>query len=201
MTGGLLAVGASYLIGGIPFGWILYRAAAGSDIRGVGSGNIGATNVARAGGWGIGVLTLILDAAKGAVAVLIGLAATGEPAWAGAAAMAAVAGHCFPAALRFRGGKGVATGCGAFLFLDPLAMAAAVGAFAGVVAATRMVSAGSIAGAAVFPLAAWILGEGGAMPLWAALAGALIVLRHRENIDRILRGEERRIGARRKEEA
>lgn len=198
---GLLAILISYLIGGIPFGMILYRAVHGGDIRGVGSGNIGATNVMRAGGRGIGIATLALDAAKGAAAVYLGLAATGEASWGAAAAMAAVLGHCFPVALGFRGGKGVATGAGAFLVLDPLAMGVALALFALTLGATRMVSAGSVAGALGFPLASALLGGATPMALWSAGSAAVILIRHRDNLERILHGTERRLGGSRAGEA
>ncbi len=198
-TIGALAVLFAYLIGGIPFGLIFFRAAGGGDIRRVGSGNIGATNVARAGGWAAGVLTLAFDAAKGSVSVFVALAATGEAAWAASAGLGAVAGHCFPVYLRFRGGKGVATGCGAFAVLDPAAMSAALGVFLLAVALTRMVSAGSVLAALTFPVAMIVLGGDPAPALWAAAAGLLIVGRHLENLKRIARGVERRLGEQRRE--
>ena len=201
MTAGPACLIAAYLLGGIPFGLILYRAARGRDIRSVGSGNIGAANVARAGGWGIGLLTLAGDAAKGVASVLIARVATGAPAWEAAAALGAVAGHCFPVYLKFRGGKGVATGCGAFAFLDPAAMGVAVVVFAVAVALTRMVSAGSMLAALTFPLAAAALGGPAEVALLAGGAGALIVIRHHTNLGRIVRGEERRLGAGRRDEA
>ena len=198
MIPGAAAVVIAYLIGGVPFGWILYRLVKGKDIRSVGSGNIGATNVGRAAGSGIGAATLILDAAKGAAAVSLGVAATGEPVWGAAAGVGAVLGHCFPVYLGFRGGKGVATGCGAFLLLSPpasyTAMMIALGTFGAALALTRMVSVGSMIGAIAFPLAARALGAPLDVALWSAAASALIILRHHGNLRRILKGEERRIG-------
>ena len=194
MSAGIASVLAAYLIGGIPFGLLLYRAVSGGDIRGVGSGNIGATNVARALGWRIGVITLLFDAGKGAAAVLIGRAVTGDPGWASAAGLGAVAGHCFPLFLSFRGGKGVATGCGAFAVLHPAAMGVALVIFAAAVALTRMVSAGSILGALAFPAATTLMGSPAALSLCSAAASALVVARHGGNIRRIAAGRERRIG-------
>jgi len=196
LTSGLIAVAAAYLLGGIPFGLLLYRLAKGGDIRSVGSGNIGATNVARSGGLGIGVLTLLLDAGKGASAVAIaGWLCGGDPAWNGAAALAAVSGHCFPVLMGFRGGKGVATGCGAFALLHPAAMGAALAVFAVTVLLTRMVSAGSILAAAAFPLASWALGAAAGSTIPAGAASLVILWRHRENMRRILEGAESRLGS------
>lgn len=195
MTPGLLAVIAAYLLGGVPFGFILYRLLRGGDIRGMGSGNIGATNVARSAGWPAGVMTLVLDAAKGAAAVALARALCREdPAWVAAAALSAVAGHCFPIFLKLRGGKGVATGCGAFALLHPAAMGVALAVFLLAVALTRIVSAGSILAAIAFPIAFAMMGAGAAPASLAGAAGLVIVARHHENIMRILSGAERRLG-------
>ncbi len=192
MIAGIAAFVVAYLLGGIPFGFLFYRMKRGKDIRSVGSGNIGATNVTRAAGLAIGILTLILDAAKGSGGVLLGLAATGDRAWGAAAGMAAVVGHCFPLYLWFRGGKGVATGLGAFLFLDPLAMGIALTAFALGLGIARRVAVGSILASLTFPAAAWLRGGAGDVALWSTAAGLLIIVRHHDNIRRILRGEETR---------
>ena len=195
MKAGLVAVLAAYLIGGVPFGFLFYKLKMGGDIRSVGSGNIGATNVARSAGWLVGGLTLVLDAAKGAAAVALALAfCGGDRRWAAAAALAAVAGHCYPVALKLRGGKGVATGCGAFLVLDPSALGIALLVFLATVAACRMVSAGSIMASVAYPIASGMLGAGSTTTFFAGVAGLLIVGRHHENILRILRGAERRLG-------
>jgi len=195
----LLAALAAYLIGGVPFGYLLFRWTRGGDIRSVGSGNIGATNVARSAGWAVGVTTLLLDAAKGIAAVALARAiCENDRAGAAAAALAAVAGHCYPIYLGFRGGKGVATGCGAFAVLDPESMGIALAVFAIVVAATRMVSAGSVLAAIAFPAACAATGFGTIPSFLAAGAGALIVARHRENLRRIFRGAEPRLGAARR---
>jgi glycerol-3-phosphate acyltransferase PlsY len=191
---GVPAVVAGYLLGSVPFGVLVARRMAGLDVRQVGSGNIGATNVARAAGKGAGVLTLLLDAAKGALPVFaarwLGLA----PAWVAAVGLAAFLGHLFPVWLRFRGGKGVATALGLLLALEPWAALAGLAGFAAMLALTRMVSVGSMVGA-VLGAATVLAVEGVRSPYaWAsaAMAGAILV-RHRGNLARLARGEERRI--------
>jgi glycerol-3-phosphate acyltransferase PlsY len=195
----LLVVGA-YLLGSVPFGLILSRAVAGVDVRQVGSGNIGATNVSRAAGKPLGIVTLLLDAAKAAVPVLLAimlLAPEGSATmdrWVVAVGLGAFFGHLFPVWLGFRGGKGVATALGLFLVLAPWPALAGVATFAAVVALTRIVSLGSLAGTAVCAGGTFAQ-YGAASPIcWAGLAvTAAIALKHRGNIRRLLRGEERRI--------
>ena len=197
-------VSIAYLLGSIPFGYLLVRLSVGGDVRETGSGGTGATNVTRRAGKGAGVLTLALDAFKGAAAVLVARLVLTEGFavdwWVAAAAVAAVAGHCFPVWLGFRGGKGVATGLGVFALLAPLALLCALPVFLLVVWATRYVSLGSIVAAALIPLAVWALGALGyvrgeeLLPVLtaASLGGALIIFMHRANIGRLLRGEESR---------
>jgi glycerol-3-phosphate acyltransferase PlsY len=199
-----LVVALAYLLGSIPFGYLIVRAGGRGDVRETGSGGTGATNVTRRAGRGAGVLTLALDALKGAAAVLIArLVLTdgfGVNWWVTAAAVAAVVGHCFPVWLGFRGGKGVATGLGVFALLAPLALLCALPFFLLVVWTTRYVSLGSIVAAALVPLAVWTLGALGyvrreeLLPILtaASLGGALIIFMHRANIGRLLRGEESR---------
>src|SRR5215211_789666 len=155
----------AYLLGSIPFGYLLVRLFVGGDVRETGSGGTGATNVTRRAGKGVGVLTLLLDLLKGAAAVLVAraLLGAGESAlwWVCAAGAAVVLGHVFPVWLRFRGGKGVATGLGVFLVLAPLATGCALVVFVAVVWLWRYVSLGSITAAAVLPLAVWALGAVG----------------------------------------
>ena len=192
------AVAAAYLLGSVPFGWLAVRIRAGEDIRSKGSGNIGATNVSRHLGPGLGALTLALDAGKGAAAALVALAAGGgRSGVAGAAAVAAVLGHVFPPWLRFRGGKGAATGAGAFGVLFPVGMAVALGVFAAATALTRRVSAGSVSAAAVFPLAQWWSGAGWLGAGLGALAAAVVVWSHRANLLRLAQGREEPIVSRR----
>jgi glycerol-3-phosphate acyltransferase PlsY len=192
---------AAYLLGSIPFGYLIVRAKAGADVRESGSGGTGATNVSRRAGKLAGVITLLLDAVKGALAVLLARWLVtddfGINWWVAAAAIIAVLGHCFPVWLGFRGGKGVATGVGVFLSLYPLAVACAATIFVLVFALTRYVSLGSILAAATIPLFVWLLGvyfrpvANLAPVLTAAIAtGALIILMHRANIGRLLRGTE-----------
>lgn len=191
----------AYLLGSIPFGYLLVRLFVGGDVRKSGSGGTGATNVSRRAGKGVGVLTLLLDLLKGSAAVLIAksLLDASETAdwWVCAAGAAAVLGHVFPVWLRFRGGKGVATGLGVFLPLAPLATLSALFVFILVVWLWRYVSLGSMAAASVLPLAVWSLSALGVSdrapnPLLALsiLGAALIVFMHRANIGRLLRGEE-----------
>jgi len=183
----------AYLLGSVPVGYILFKLFAGGDIRDKGSGNIGATNAFRAGGRGIGVATLLLDVAKGIAAVATARMLTGDPAWEAAAAFAAVLGHCYPITLRFRGGKGIATGCGAFGFLAPLPMGGALALFAATALLTRMVSLGSILAGLALPLLILTLQPSRPLMTSAVAAAALVIARHHQNIRRILAGRENRI--------
>ena len=217
----LLIAAASYLLGSIPFGYLLVRIFRGEDVRRTGSGNIGATNVARKSP-ALGVLTLLLDALKGFTAVAVGIILSPPifqrisilripwrlilPAsspdfaiWAALAALFAVAGHMFPIWLKFRGGKGVATGLGAFVMIAPKAVLLAAAIFIVLVLVFRYVSLGSIAAVAAFPNIALLLHEYGNVPLALALlslASVLIVVKHHANIRRLLAGTESRFGSR-----
>jgi glycerol-3-phosphate acyltransferase PlsY len=202
MTLWLLTLALAYLLGSIPFGYLLVRIFRKEDVRDTGSGNIGATNVARAGGKGLGLLTLLLDALKGYVAVII--AAHLAPntvhcpsTLAAAAAVAAVVGHVFPMWLRFHGGKGIATALGVFLALVPLVALAAVGVFALIVATTRLVSLGSILAAVSIPLLALLLVPHRSAALLAGLSliSLLSIIKHHANIVRLLHGTESRFGS------
>jgi len=191
----LLLLPAAYLLGAIPFGYIFTRFRTGQDIRTMGSGNIGATNVLRTQGKLFGLFTLILDFGKAAVSVWF-CARWGSQPWMGAAGgAAAVAGHCFPAYLGFRGGKGIASGLGAFLFIAPLPAAIALGVFLIEVLVVRFVSLGSILASITFGTA--LLGfhlAFGWYSLPVALIGAamgiLLVSRHHKNIRNLLKGTE-----------
>jgi len=182
----------AYLLGAIPFGFLLVKWKTGRDVRSMGSGNIGATNVLRATGRWLGIVTLLLDIGKGYLAVwLAALLTGGDPLWISTAALAVMAGHAFPAFLKFKGGKAVASFVGASLYLAPLAVAVALLIFFVAVARTRFISLGSMVGAVSFPLAAWLI----AHPPWpvqsaAILAAAFIVWRHKENITRLRAGTE-----------
>jgi glycerol-3-phosphate acyltransferase PlsY len=189
---GALTVVIAYLLGSIPFGYLLVKLSTGKDVRTAGSGNIGATNVLRTTGRPAAVATLILDMAKGFVAVWLAAKLTNEsPDWSGLAALAVIAGHAFPVFLKFNGGKAVATFIGAFLYLTPLPMVAVLLVFVVVVAATRHISAGSIVAAATFPLGVWIISHPPLPILLVALvAGIFIVVRHKSNFERLRSGTE-----------
>jgi glycerol-3-phosphate acyltransferase PlsY len=192
MLPGLLSIAIAYLMGGIPFGYVLVKLSTGRDVRASGSGNIGATNVLRTTGRGVAVLTLLLDIAKGFVSVWIAAMLTDDdPWWTAAAALAVMAGHAYPVFLRFKGGKAVASFIGAFLYLTPLALFATLVVFVAIVIATRHISAGSVIAAGLFPLGVWLILHPPAPVLMAALiAGAFIVVRHRANIERLHAGTE-----------
>jgi len=189
-------VGLAYLLGSISFAVLLVRLRTGRDIRTEGSGNAGATNVARAHGKALGIAVALLDAAKGAAAVLLVRAVTADPRYAAAAAFAAILGHVFPVFYGFRGGKGVATAIGAFLVLAPLPTLVCVGVFLLVVIVTRYVSLGSVLAMVLLPPVAGALFHAPRPVVAAAAASAvLIVIKHRDNLRRLARGEERRLGS------
>jgi acyl phosphate:glycerol-3-phosphate acyltransferase len=199
----LLIITASYLLGSIPFGYILVRIFRGEDVRQTGSGNIGATNVSRKSPT-LGVLTLVLDALKGSAAValaafLLGGSGNAQPYLAmSVAALCAIVGHMAPIWLKFRGGKGVATGLGSFVVIAPKAVLIVSGIFVALVAACRYVSLGSIVAVASFPIVAWLLHQHGNewLPLAILSLGCLlIVARHHENIRRLMDGTENRFGS------
>lgn len=194
-----LAIGlvvAAYFMGSIPFGLLIGKKM-GVDVRGVGSGNIGATNVARNLGKKVGALVLLLDALKGAIPTLIAksLVGRGELSieFLALVAIAAIIGHCYPVWLRFRGGKGVATSLGVFLVIDPALAGIGVAIFAVLYAAFRTASLGSISAAVAFPLLLWQMGRPTAL-IQLGIAGAvIIVVKHRSNIWRVIRGEENKV--------
>lgn len=189
---GALAVVAAYLIGGIPFGLIVVKLMTGADVRESGSGNIGATNVLRTTGRMAGIVTLVLDAAKGLIAVwLAEKLSGGSELWMSFAALAVLLGHAFSIFLGFKGGKAVATFVGAYGWLTPVPLLAVVLLFVFVVAWTRYLSLGSIIAAGLFPVACWmILHPGWPVLVSAVAAAALVIDRHRANIARIRAGEE-----------
>ncbi|HET6892336.1 MAG TPA: glycerol-3-phosphate 1-O-acyltransferase PlsY [Pyrinomonadaceae bacterium] len=221
----VLVILLAYLLGSIPFGYLIVRAKEGGDIRETGSGGTGATNVSRRAGKAAGVLTLLLDAMKGATAVLFAMwafgllgdssrtvtffessvstqqttAHEGLPLywWVAASAIAVLAGHIFPAWLKFRGGKGVATAVGVFLVLAPAAVAVALVIFISIVFVTRYVSLGSIVAAVSIPLLIWLqhvfvrpLESPGALLAAASLSALLVIFAHRENIARLVQRRE-----------
>jgi glycerol-3-phosphate acyltransferase PlsY len=209
----LIIAVAAYLLGSIPFGYLLVRTFRGQDIRLTGSGNIGATNVARSGAKGLGIATLVLDALKGVLAVIVAVWFAGstynncaphfgirpcvpELRLMCVAALFAVLGHMFPVWLRFKGGKGVATALGVFCILFPKAVLVSLAIFIVAVAITRYVSLGSILGAIAFPVAAYFLQDpdAGSLVITSIIA-VIVVLKHHQNIRRLLAGTENRFGA------
>ncbi len=183
---------AAFLIGGIPFGYLLVRLTTGRDVRTLGSGNIGATNVLRTTGRAVAVITLLLDIVKGVTAVWLADRFTGHSSvWMSAAALAVMFGHAYPVFLKFRGGKAVASFIGAFSYLTPLPLLAVLIIFVMVVAVTRYISLGSILAAGLFPFAVWLILHPAAPFFIAALiGGAFIVYRHKANLERIRAGNE-----------
>ena len=182
----------AYFLGAIPFGYLLVKWKTGGDVRGAGSGNIGATNVVRTTGWGVGVATLLLDVAKGYLAVwAAGWLTGGDMRFMAAAAVVVMFGHAYTVFLGFHGGKAVASFIGAFLCLAPLALAAVLAVFVGVVAWSRYISLGSIVAAALFPLVVWLI-SGLVWPLEtaAAISAVFIIYKHSSNIQRLRAGTE-----------
>ena len=191
----LIAVVAAYLVGSIPFAQLLSKRR-GIDLRRVGSGNVGATNVLRTLGVRPAVVAMMLDAVKGTVAVLVAQRLTNGVAAPVMAGLASMIGHVYPVWLRFRGGKGVATAAGAFAVLTPVAVAAAMGVFLLTVALTRFISVGSMA--AALTLAGWAIASDAptAVGIGAAIGAALVIIGHRANVLRLVAGTERRVGQR-----
>ena len=186
-----LVLGVSYLLGSIPFGLLLTRASGRGDIRSIGSGNIGATNVLRTGSKGLAAATLLLDAAKGALAVW--LAQRFWPGFELHAAAGALIGHLYPVWLRFRGGKGVATLLGILVPLLPIAALAYAVVWIGLLLVVRISSVAGMAAAASAPVTAGVIGDEGRFPLLLGLA-LLVIWKHRDNVRRLLAGEEPRVG-------
>lgn len=191
----------AYLLGSIPFGYLIVKERAGVDVRSVGSGNVGATNVLRVSGKGPAVAVLLMDMAKGCFPVLLGRLLGLSPGLLAAVAVAAVLGHVFPVFLGFRGGKGVATAVGAFLALAPIATATSIAVFIVLVVWKRYVSLASVVAVGTFPLWAFIYGRTGWMTVpWmevcvAGTVTALVVfIKHRSNLRRIGEGTESRLG-------
>jgi glycerol-3-phosphate acyltransferase PlsY len=188
----LLLLPIAYLLGAIPFGYLLVKWKTGGDVRASGSGNIGATNVLRTTGRVAGFATLLLDIAKGYVAVwLAARYADNDPLWMSLAMLAVMAGHAYPVFLRFQGGKAVASFVGALLFLAPRAMAAEAVVFVAVVLWMRYISLGSIIGAATVPLAVWLIQQAPVPVIVAtAIAGGFVIYKHSGNIRRLRAGTE-----------
>jgi len=191
----------AYLLGSIPFGYLIVRWQKGVDVRSTGSGSTGATNVMRNLGIVGFVATFILDLGKGTAAVLLASRLTsGDPRWIAASSVAAILGHCFPVWLKFRGGKGVATGVGVFLALAPAQVALALVIFAILVGIWRYISLGSIIATAAFPLLVYFM-KHPPLPivLGAAVSALIIIAMHHANIRRLLNGTENKVGKKKTE--
>ncbi|HYK63275.1 MAG TPA: glycerol-3-phosphate 1-O-acyltransferase PlsY [Bryobacteraceae bacterium] len=188
----IASLAIAYLLGAIPFGYLLVKIGAGKDVRASGSRNIGATNVLRTTNRGLGVATLLLDIGKGFLAVWIAARLTNDSAmWTSAAALAAIAGHSYPVFLGFKGGKAVATFIGAFLYIAPIPLLASLLVFIVVVAGTGYISAGSIIAVGAFPLGVWLISHPGhEVLLHSVIASAFIVWRHKSNLQRLRAGTE-----------
>lgn len=195
MTIELALVAFAYFVGSIPFAYIFVRSVTGRDVRREGSGNVGATNALRSAGWKVGVAVTVLDIAKGSLAVWAMMIFNPESAWLAASMLAVVAGHCFPPWLLFLGGKGVATGFGAFLVIAPLSAVAAFGVWIVMLGLFRWVSLASMTATASFPVLIQLVDH----PDWVTLASVaaaaiLIILRHHSNIRNLVTGKEQRLG-------
>lgn len=186
----------AYLIGSIPFALLLSRRFGEADLRRVGSGNLGAANVMRASGVTAGLLVAALDMTKGAASVWLAARGSAGAALPAAAGLAAIIGHIYPVWLRFRGGKGVATACGVFAVLTPLALPPALAVFVAVVWMTKYISLGSVVATIALPPLAYALGSPAPSVLAAFAAAIVIVFRHRSNVWRLRTGTERRLGVR-----
>jgi len=191
----ITVVTLAYLVGSVPFAFLLSRRH-GIDLRAVGSGNVGATNVLRTSGVRTAVIAMSLDAVKGAVAVVVAQRVTGGIGAPMAAGLASVVGHIYPVWLRFRGGKGVATAAGVFAVLTPMALGIAGAAFVLAVWITRYISVGSVVGAVTLMVVAILTDAPDVVEVGSALAALVILQRHRANIKRVLAGTERRVGQR-----
>ena len=196
MAAPIILIILSYLLGSISAGFLV-GSSAGVDVRGAGSGNIGATNVARTLGWKKGLVTLFADVAKGFLPVLAAHLLDLGNAAAAAAGLAAFAGHLYPVFLRFKGGKGVATATGVYLAAMPLGILVVVGVFVLVMLAARRVSLASMSAAVLAPVVAWTLSYPEEVAWMSLVIGFLVVVRHRENIRRLMAGEEPRLELRR----
>jgi acyl phosphate:glycerol-3-phosphate acyltransferase len=187
---------AAYLVGSVPFALLLSRRWGARDLRRIGSGNLGAANVLRASGVTAGVLVAMLDILKGAVSVMLAQRLSGDTAGSAAAGVAAIVGHVYPVWLRFRGGKGVATACGVFSVLTPLAVPPALAIFIATVWVTKYISLGSVMASIALPVIAYVSAAPPSIVAASCAASTLIVLRHRTNLWRVRAGTERRLGVR-----
>ena len=192
----MLGVVLAYLIGSVPFALLVARKWGAKDLRRVGSGNLGAANVLRASGVTAGVLVALLDVGKGVAGVFVAARLDGSNATPAVAGLAAIVGHIYPVWLRFRGGKGVATACGVFAALAPVALPLALAVFLLSAWLTKYISVGSVLASAALPPIAYAMGTPTPIVMAASAAAVLIVFRHRSNLARVWLGTERCIGAR-----
>jgi acyl phosphate:glycerol-3-phosphate acyltransferase len=192
----LVPILVGYGVGSLPLGFLAANQLKGIDLRRVGSGNVGATNMYRTGGLAMALLVVLVDVAKGAGSVLLAWRVGADTIVPVSAGVAAIVGHIFPVWLRFRGGKGVATACGVFWILAPLATAMASVMFVGTVWMTRYVSLGSVIATAVLPTFLWITSAPAAVVVGGVAAAVLVIERHRANLARLRDGTERRLGQR-----
>ena len=191
----LILVLVAYLLGSLPTALLVVRLMTGEDVRRKGSGNVGGTNALRAAGWKAGVAVTVIDVAKGAAAVWLMQRYNPESTWVAAAMLAAVVGHCYPVWLKFRGGKGVAAGFGAFLVIAPLSALAVLVVWFIVLLVSRWVALASMLASAVFPLALKLIDSPDMVTLISVSAAAvLIIFRHSSNIRKMLAGEEAKVG-------
>jgi len=184
----------SYLFGAIPTGYILFRIAERKDIRNYGSRATGATNILRLKGWKLAIPVAIFDIAKGFIPVFLAVKLLPDKRFAFLCGFLAILGHCFPVFIKFRGGKGVATALGAYLALAPIPALASVGVFLIVVSLTKYVSLGSMLAMAFFPLIVFLMSADLPVVIMGLAVLALIVLKHRGNLQRLIRGDERKLG-------
>lgn len=191
-----LAIVVAYLVGSVPFALLLARRWGAEDLRRVGSGNVGAANALRASGVRAGVLVAVLDIAKGAASVALASHLSNVAAAPAVAGLSAIVGHVYPVWLRFKGGKGVATACGVFSVLTPIAVPPALVVFLLTVWGTKYISLGSIVATVALPSIAYAIGSSTASLAAAFAAAALIIFRHRSNVVRLIEGTERRLGVR-----
>jgi glycerol-3-phosphate acyltransferase PlsY len=189
-----LAIVVAYLVGSVPFALLLARRWGAADLRLVGSGNVGAANALRASGVRAGELVAVLDIAKGAASVALASHLSNVAAAPAVAGLSAIVGHVYPVWLRFKGGKGVATACGVFFMLTPIAVAPSFAVFLLTVWGTKYISLGSIVASVALPSIAYAAGASTASLAVACAAAVLIIFRHRGNVVRLLDGTERRLG-------
>jgi glycerol-3-phosphate acyltransferase PlsY len=190
----ILLVIAAYLLGSIPTGYLLVRGRGRRDVRELGSGSTGATNVLRVQGWKAALPVAVVDVLKGFLPAFLALRWLGDPVFAALCGLLAVVGHCYPFSIGFRGGKGVATSLGAYAAIAFVPCLASVGLFLVVTAATRFVSLGSMLASIAFPILVLATGGSGGVAAVSLAIAVLIVLRHKDNIARLLAGTERKLG-------